>query len=127
MITIFDESVFSLNKFKRPKVLENREGIYTLLIRLFLLEPGTIQSHPEMGIGIVSKYRYSFEGRARELQQKVEDQISKYLPELQGVYVKITDTEGKLDIAITIDNVLYDFSFDTDQGRFLTLSELRQQ
>ena len=124
MINIYNESVFSLNKFKRPKTHEDKEAIYTLLTRLLLLEPGTIQSHPEMGIGIVSRYRYSFEGSARDLKKDIDNQIEKYLPEFQGVDVEVSDSNNRITIKITIEDTLYDFSFDSEKGEFVSLAKL---
>lgn len=120
----YSESVFSLNKFKRPKTHDDKAAIYVLLTRLLLLEPGTIQSHPEMGIGIVSRYRYSFEGIARTLQKDIETQIGKYLPELRGAIVEVSDANSAITIRITVDDTLYDFNFDSEQGRFVSLVDL---
>ena len=53
---------FSVDEFQNPKNYKNAEAIATLLSRLLLLEPGTIQSHPDMGVGLYSKYHYSVEG-----------------------------------------------------------------
>ena len=44
------EFVISTNAFELPKILEGNEAEYTLIIRLLLLEPGTNQNHPDMGI-----------------------------------------------------------------------------
>lgn len=46
------EHVLSLNDFNMPKVFDASNSIYVLIVRIILLEPGTFQSHPEMGIGI---------------------------------------------------------------------------
>lgn len=110
------ESLFSLNKFGTPKTVTDNEAIYTLITRLLLLEPGTFQTHPEMGVGIVSRYRYSFEGAARDLKADIDAQIQQYLPELQGVDVQVTDTNNNFTIDIVIDGVLYDFSFNSKNG-----------
>jgi hypothetical protein len=50
---------FSVDEFNNPKVYKNAEAVSTLLVRLLLLEPGTIQSHPNAGVGLISRYRYS--------------------------------------------------------------------
>lgn len=124
MINIYSESVFSLNKFTRPKTLEDKEAIYTLLTRLLLLEPGTIQSHPEMGVGIVSRYRYSFEGTARELKKDIENQVERFLPEFQGVSVDVTDSNNGYTIRFAVDDTLYEFSFNSEKGEFTGLAKL---
>lgn len=123
-VIIINESTFSLNKFSKPKMLEDKNAIYALLVRLILLEPGTIQSHPDMGIGLVSKYRYSFEGISGDLKSDIERQIEKFLPELQGVAVDVTDKDKTIYIKITIDNVLYDFTYNTETGDLSKLVQL---
>jgi hypothetical protein len=53
-----DDYVFSINPINKPELLEGAKAVYTLLVRLFLLNPGTYQSNPDMGIGLVKNYRY---------------------------------------------------------------------
>ena len=122
MIVIeYNEFTFSLNKFNTPKIIKNKDAIYTLIVRLLLLEPGTIQSHPDMGVGIVSRYRYSFEGAAAQLKRDIDKQISQFLPELQGCEIVVNDSGGNLSIQIIADDTMYDFTFDTTSG---TLAQL---
>ena len=55
------EHVLSLNNFNMPKVYNGSDAEYILIVRLLLLEPGKIQTHPYMGVGIISRYRYNNE------------------------------------------------------------------
>ena len=51
--------LFSTDNFNQPKVVvEGKEAISTLLESLILLEPGTNPVRPEMGVELVSRYRY---------------------------------------------------------------------
>lgn len=106
------EFAFSVDDFQNPKVFKNGEAVCTLLVRLLLLEPGTIQSHPEAGVGLISKYRYSVEGSAAELRGDFQRQIEKYLPQLQGVHLSVVERDHKLFITAEIGDVLYGISFD---------------
>lgn len=108
------EFSFSVDDFQNPKVFEDAEAIATLLVRLLLLEPGTFQSHPEMGVGLMSKYRFGIEGIARELQSNFQAQIEAYLPQFQGVRVSCREKEGVLMIAAEIDNTLYGIYYDSN-------------
>ena len=45
---------------KAPKVLDEKDATHTLIVRLILLEKGTYPTHPDMGVGIVSNYRFAF-------------------------------------------------------------------
>ena len=106
------EYAFSVDDFQNPKEFKDAEAVCTLLVRLLLLEPGTYQSHPEMGVGLISKYRFSVEGTASDLQSDFQRQIEKYLPQLQGVRVSVTEKDHKFNIAAEFENVLYGISFD---------------
>ena len=110
------EYTFSVDNFGDPKVLKNAAAIATILTRLLLLEPGTIQSHPNMGVGLVSKYRYTIEDKLITLRDDFRYQIEKYLPQYQGVEVQVY-LEGKICyINATIDNIIYAFFYDTESN-----------
>lgn len=102
------EYVLSLNDFKEPKVLEGKAAIATILVRLILLNPGTIPDHPLMGVGLVEKYRYSFPDNVLELKKEIKRQIQLYLPRYQGAEVDVLlNKDNTLTIGIQIDDVLY--------------------
>lgn len=114
MAQVLQEMLISVDAFKKPKVIEGKDAIGTLLVRLIQLEPGTFPSRPKMGVGLLSNYRYCDEDKAIELQDHIKDQIRTYLPEYQGVQVETKlDSSGKLYIDITIDQVLY--RYETEQ------------
>ena len=109
------EYSFSVDDFKNPKVYKDREAVAVLLMRLLLLEPGLIQSHPNMGIGLISRYRYGVDV-ASELQSNFKNQIDTYLPQLQGVRVNVSQVGQVLNIAVEYNNILYGISFDQSSG-----------
>ena len=115
-----NEFAFAVDDFQNPKVFKDGEAVCTLLVRLLLLEPGTIQSHPEMGVGLMSRYRFSIEGTASELQSDFQRQVDKYLPELQGVKISVTEKDKQFLIAATFENVLYGVSFNTETSEIIT-------
>lgn len=110
----------SIDDFQNPKVYKNTEAILTLLTRLLLLEPGTIQSHPEMGVGLISRYRYSVEGNAQLLQSDFQRQLDKYLPQLQGTKVLVSEKGSSYFITAEFERVLYGISFDTQKSTVTT-------
>ncbi len=108
----YREYVLSTDVFNKPLVIKDRDAISTLLIRLFLMEPGENPNRPEMGIGLRSRFRYisSTNNSLKELMEVANEQIAKYLPEFQAVDVKITiDKDNKLTIDIAADDTLYKF------------------
>ena len=110
----------SIDDFQNPKVYKNGDAILTLLTRLLLLEPGTIQSHPEMGVGLISKYRYSVEGSAALLQSDFQKQVDKYLPQLQGIKIRVVEKGKSYFITAEFEQVLYGISFDTQTSNIIT-------
>jgi hypothetical protein len=119
---------FSVDEFKNPKVYKNIEAVGTLLVRLLLLEPGTIQSHPDAGVGLMSRFRYSVEGSASKLQSEYQKQIETYLPQLQGVKISVIEKDKMFIIGVEINDSLYGISFDRDKleitTNYTTLSNL---
>ena len=123
------EFSFSVDDFKSPKVYKDPKAVAVLLTRLLLLEPGTIQSHPEMGVGIYSKYMYGMEGTtASSLKSSIQKQITTYLPDFQSVNVNVTQKKDILYITIEIDNYVYGFIYNIDEQSLINdytkLSEL---
>jgi hypothetical protein len=93
--------VLSLNDFNMPKVFNASDSAYVHIIQLILLEPGKYQSHPTMGIGIRSRYRYNNEDNFLDkLKSDITEQIENYLPELTGATVSLTHNDHVLGIII---------------------------
>jgi len=123
IIIYFGDSLLGINNFGKPKEVNQEAFIYTQLVRLILLEPGTIQTHPEMGIGIASRYRYKdLDEAIRELKTDLQKQVSIYLPELSGVEIDVSQQGDKgISLKFNINGVLYDFNYDTNSGKLESL------
>lgn len=118
------EALISINKYDKPKVLKNEDSTCMLLLRLLLLNPGSIQSHPNMGVGIISKWRYSDIDRIAELELEIEKQISTYLPMLMISKVEVTPNEnkdGEIIISISANNITYSFEANNEEVRLADL------
>ena len=74
------EYFLKTNSKNQPYVAEDFEARSTLLIRLILLDPGTYQTHPLMGVGLVSRWRYTDIDRLSELKSEIIKQAREYLP-----------------------------------------------
>lgn len=122
------EFLLSVDEFNNPKIKRGPDAICTLLMRLALLEPGTIQSHPEAGLGLVSRYKFSEEGTAGQLEADFKYQIERYLPQLQGINIHVTESNKQFNITVEIDSILYAISVDTEtntvSNKYKRLSEL---
>jgi len=109
------EYFLGTNEFNRPTVYTDVDATYTLLIRLILLDPGTYPTHPRMGVGLVSRYRYAKDSELTKLSNDIEDQIATYLPQFTSVSVELTLTTTKdLFIQIIIDGVAYELIYKTE-------------
>ena len=121
------EYVMSINNFKEPKVLEGQEAIATLLVRLILLQPGTIPDRPNMGVGLVENYRYSDKSGVMELQKRIQQQIGLHLPKFQGAEVNVTlNKNNTLTIGILIDDVLYKYETSEQTDNDVSLISLAE-
>lgn len=124
----FREYVLSINEFVQPKVLKGDQAAYTNIIRLLLLNPGTNQTHPEMGIGIRTRYRFSDTSEISTLKQEVKDQLETYLPELLIMDVQIQTYNNILAIFISSqNNEIYGLGYNTETGSLggLTLDDIK--
>ena len=116
------EYTMSINKIKRPIVLTDKDAIYVLLVRLALLEPGTNQAFPTMGLGLRSKYRYSFADNLQALINDYKGQIETYLPSLQLVEITGKVEDKTLLLKVNIDNqIIYPILINTET---MTLSDM---
>lgn len=113
----FKEYLLSINEFVQPKVLKGESAAYTTIIRLILLEPGTNQTHPDMGIGIRSRYRFSDSADISKLQTELKEQMKTYLPNLtvMDVQIKAYGTTIAIFISSTEDNV-FAIAYNSDTG-----------
>lgn len=127
MAQLEQEMLLSVDNFKRPTVLEGKDAIGILLVRLIQLEPGTYASRPKMGVGLLSNYRYCDEAKALQLKDHIRDQIRTYFPEYQGVQVATKlNPSGSLLIDITIDKTMYRYETEqqSDDNRIVGIHSL---
>ena len=100
-----------------PKVFDENDSNYVLLIRLILLEPGKFQSHPTMGIGIKSRYRFNNnEDFMDSLRSDLRNQINKFLPWIVTTEITITRKENTLGFIINTAEGAYVISYNTSKN-----------
>ena len=114
------EFSFSVDDFENPKKYKDAEAVAVLLTRLLLLEPGTIQSHPDAGVGLYSRFAYSMQGTAGELQGEFQRQIDKYLPQFSGAKVTVKEKDKVFMIGVEINSILYGIYYDRDTSNVKT-------
>lgn len=85
------EPILSIGVDNKPIVLKKEDKDTMLLIRLILMEPGLNQLFPDMGVGLVSRFRFSRDIDMDSLSNTIKTQIEKYLPQFT-----LTDVRCKL-------------------------------
>ena len=112
----YREYFIGIDEFNHPKVYTDQHATFVLLIRLILLEPGTYPNHPDMGVGLVSRYRFVMKEKLGELQTRIQNQINTYLPEFSAVNVEVSyEKQHKYtQISITIDEITYKMTYNPE-------------
>jgi hypothetical protein len=69
-----------------------------------------------MGVGLVSRYRFAMKEKLANLQTRIQEQISTYLPEFSAVNVEVSyEKEHKYtQISITIDEITYKMTYNPE-------------
>ena len=126
-IVDLNEPLMTINKFYKPVILTGSDAAVMQITRLILLEPGTIQTHPDCGVGIISKFRYSTEVDIRQLENRIAAQISTYLPmyTMVKVAVELDNDQKCIRIFITSDQLNAMIPIDTDTGTVLNLDNVK--
>jgi hypothetical protein len=124
------EPLLSVDKYYKPLVAKDENYATLLLVRLILLEPGTFQTHPDCGVGLVSKFRYATDVDMIELQKRIKDQIMLYLPQYSLVNVKCelgdnkTGNEKVIKIYITSEQLNVFLPINVETGEVLETTKL---
>lgn len=107
------EYLLSTDNFTNPKVVKGIDAAGILLIRLLIMKPGTNPLHPSMGVGLGTIYRYIMEDDLPDLETRITNQITTYLPpEFANVRVNLSiDVDKYLKVSMMVDNT--EFIFDT--------------
>ena len=124
------EPLLSVDKYYKPLVAKDENYATLLLVRLILLEPGTFQTQPDCGVGLVSKFRYATDVDMIELQKRIKDQIMLYLPQYSLVNVKCelgdnkTGDEKVIKIYITSEQLNVFLPINVETGEVLETTKL---
>lgn len=116
--TVLREYSLNVDKYNSPLVYKNFNALGVILMRLMLLEPGTITHSPRMGLGLISKYRYIQSDKARDLAQAIRDQIRDYLDSTAVTDVNITfpnSGENIMVIDISVNQMQFRYFYDRDK------------
>lgn len=125
--TLLREHTLSTDSYKTPLTYKNFNAVGMLIMRLMLLEPGTITHSPRMGLGLISKYRYIQSDRVMELTQAIKDQIKDYLDNTVAVNVDVhfaPNGENVMIIDMEVNQYQFRYFYDRDK---LTLEMMKNE
>jgi len=79
------EPTFGFDDFKQSKKFDGLQGLAKQILNLIVMEPKTIPSNPDMGLGI-ALYKYEFDTDATRslIRERISEQIDTYLPEYRS-------------------------------------------
>lgn len=112
--------MLSLNNFNSPKVYKGETAEAIHIVYLILLDKGKCQTHPNMGVGLRTEYRW---GKSDDilfsLQNEIRNQIETYLPNitLDDLQLSLTD-DHILGIIIVANNNAYVMAYNTEKDSF---------
>ena len=107
------EHLLSLNNFGMPKVYSGTDAMYTKIVQLILLEKGIYQSHPDMGLGLKSRYRHNnSENFLQTLQMDISNQIERFLPSLTMIDISLNIKNNILGIIINTEQGVYTLAYN---------------
>lgn len=121
---ILKEYALSVNEFNQPAEARGKRAIGVFLIRLLLMDKGTDPMRPDMGVGIVSRYRYMFEEQCSELISDIRQQIQTYLLPYSNFLVEAKVVDKELVLDITINDETYSFKSMNLNSETMTLIEI---
>lgn len=115
------EYTFGTNNFNKPNVLTGQNAVAARLMTLIMMEPGDDPLHPDMGVGLRTKFRYKVgENSLSELSDRIQKQILTYLPFYQNVNVSIVRTPEKVcNIEIVLGDTTYIYDSSTTENPIL--------
>lgn len=123
-----NEYLLDVDKRQQPKVFTKYEGDRINVFRLIMLEPGTFPTHPTLGVGLVSRWRFrDVDTIKSSLASTIEAQLKDFMPQLidPQVTVKIVNNNNKniINISVRVNGELT-YTFKVDEETRHTLASL---
>lgn len=110
------EYTLDVNTYGTPLDYKNFNALGTLIMRLILLEPGTITHSPKMGVGLISKYRYMQSDKLDAFVNEVKNQIKDYIDPTAVVDMDVNITDQNVMVMdLKINSAQFRYYFDRDK------------
>lgn len=110
------EYTLDVNAYGTPLDYKNFNALGTLIMRLILLEPGTITHSPKMGVGLISRYRYMQSDKLDAFINEVKNQIKDYVDPTAVVDMDVNITyQNVMVMDLKINSAQFRYYFDRDK------------
>lgn len=123
-----NEYLLDVDKRQQPKVFTKYEGDRINVFRLIMLEPGTFPTHPTLGVGLVSRWRFrDVDTIKSSLASTIEAQLKDFMPQLIDPQVTVTivnsNNKNIINISVRVNGELT-YTFKVDEETRHTLASL---
>ena len=123
-----NEYLLDVDKRQQPKVFTKYEGDRINVFRLIMLEPGTFPTHPTLGVGLVSRWRFrDVDTIKSSLASTIEAQLKDFMPQLIDPQVTVTivnnNNKNIINISVRVNGELT-YTFKVDEETRNTLASL---
>ena len=123
-----NEYLLDADKRQQPKVFTKYEGDRINVFRLIMLEPGTFPTHPTLGVGLVSRWRFrDVDTIKSSLASTIEAQLKDFMPQLIDPQVTVTivnnNNKNIINISVRVNGELT-YTFKVDEETRHTLASL---
>ena len=123
-----NEYLLDVDKRQQPKVFTKYEGDRINVFRLIMLEPGTFPTHPTLGVGLVSRWRFrDVDTIKSSLASTIEAQLKDFMPQLIDPQVTVTfvnnTNKNIINISVRVNGELT-YTFKVDEETRHTLASL---
>ena len=123
-----NEYLLDVDKRHQPKVFTKYEGARINVFRLIMLEPGTFPTHPTLGVGLVSRWRFrDVDTIKSSLASTIEAQLKDFMPQLIDPQVTVTivnnNNKNIINISVRVNGELT-YTFKVDEETRHTLASL---
>lgn len=123
-----NEYLMDVDKRQQPKVFTKYEGDRINVFRLIMLEPGTFPTHPTLGVGLVSRWRFrDVDTIKSSLASTIETQLKDFMPQLIDPQVTVTivnnNNKNIINISVRVNGELT-YTFKVDEETRHTLASL---
>ena len=123
-----NEYLLDVDKRQQPKVFTKYEGDRINVFRFIMLEPGTFPTHPTLGVGLVSRWRFrDVDTIKSSLASTIEAQLKDFMPQLIDPQVTVTivnnNNKNIINISVRVNGELT-YTFKVDEETRHTLASL---